>query len=1079
MAQRHLEDRIMAHAISVTNGFLEAARKAHNEAELRTEAAKVIEHFAEEVGLQLHVREEYTLFNGRADAVYNRFIIEYEPPRSLRQDNNYRANRHAVAQVKQYMTDIVRRERQKEERLAGVAFDGCYYIFVRRKEGVWYIDDPLEVRPPATDRFLRMLSSLSTERALIPENLIEDFGERTLVGRQVVGALYKALTESEAPRIKVLFEQWSRQFSEVCDYDQASKVNVMVIAREYGITGKKIDPFCLFFCIHSYYAALIKLLAVQIAHFYLAPKLGTDLHQAANLSAEDLLSYAKRMEQGGIFAELGIKNFLEGDFFSWYLDCWSPPVEAAIRTMIGKLADYSLVTLDVDPDATRDLLKHLYQHLMPKTLRHNLGEYYTPDWLAERLLNMLDGGRFKGDPKKRLLDPACGSGTFLVLAIKAVRQYGWKNSTSERDVLEMILENIVGFDLNPLAVISARTNYLLALGDLLQHRQGEITIPVYLCDSILTPSESGNLFSQGLYTFSTAVGPFAVPSSLVEARHIDRLAGILEESVAIHRSPDEFAAKAIDNFPLNPKKDERDIHALVDLYKVLLDLDEKKVNGVWARIVKNAFAPMFVGQFDYVAGNPPWVNWEHLPERYRKEIVPLWQRYNLFTHTGLKARLGSAKDDISVLMFYVSADKYLSDYGRIGFVITQTVFKTEGGGEGFRRFKIGKEGPPLRVFWFDDMSALKPFEGATNRTGIVLAEKGAPTKYPVNVGYWRKRKKGGLVPEGVALSQVTPDLCSISQWQAEPIDGSRIDSPWIAGRPKSIRAVKHVVGASAYKARAGCCTWLNGAYWVEIAAITPGGLVTVANCGDVGKKEQENIQKSVESKSVFSLLRGQDVSRWSATPSLSIILAQDPKNPAVAMSEAMLKRDRPKTLEYFQSFENQLRERSGYKKYLRPNGEPFYAIYNVGPYTFSGWKVVWREVSNEMDAAVVGPINDDKPIVPDHTIIMIPTDTEMEAQYLCAVLNCSPARYIVQAYVAMHPSPHVLKYIPLMKFDGRNPLHKKLADSSKQAHAAAARGDMAIIEECELHIDDLAAELWKLSKEELKDIQDSLKDLTG
>ncbi len=47
--------------------------------------------------------------------------------------------------------------------------------------------------------------------------------------------------------------------------------------------------------------------------------------------------------------------------------------------------------------------------------------------------------------------------------------------------------NVVGFDLNPLAVISARTNYLLALGDLLQHRSGEISIPVYLADSILTP----------------------------------------------------------------------------------------------------------------------------------------------------------------------------------------------------------------------------------------------------------------------------------------------------------------------------------------------------------------------------------------------------------------------------------------------------------------------------------------------------------------------------------------------------------------------------------------------------------------
>ena len=77
-----------------------------------------------------------------------------------------------------------------------------------------------------------------------------------------------------------------------------------------------------------------------------------------------------------------------------------------------------MVTLDVDPEETRDLLKQLYQNLMPKRLRHALGEYYTPDWLAELLLSRL---HYDGKPEVRLLDPACGSGTFLVQAIK---EYG-------------------------------------------------------------------------------------------------------------------------------------------------------------------------------------------------------------------------------------------------------------------------------------------------------------------------------------------------------------------------------------------------------------------------------------------------------------------------------------------------------------------------------------------------------------------------------------------------------------------------------------------------------------------------------
>jgi len=72
--------------------------------------------------------------------------------------------------------------------------------------------------------------------------------------------------------------------------------------------------------------------------------------------------------------------------------------------------------------------------LCPKKIRHDLGEYYTPDWLAELVLNEVGWtvetfekiAQEKGvlaPLDLRLLDPACGSGTFLVLAISRLRQY--------------------------------------------------------------------------------------------------------------------------------------------------------------------------------------------------------------------------------------------------------------------------------------------------------------------------------------------------------------------------------------------------------------------------------------------------------------------------------------------------------------------------------------------------------------------------------------------------------------------------------------------------------------------------------
>jgi hypothetical protein len=61
-----------------------------------------------------------------------------------------------------------------------------------------------------------------------------------------------------------------------------------------------------------------------------------------------------------------------------------------------------------------------------------------------------------------------------------------------------------------------------------------------------------------------------------------------------------------------------------DLYKELVRLDRENKNGVWARIITNAFAPLFTPRVDLVVGNPPSVNWESLPEVYRQSTASLW-----------------------------------------------------------------------------------------------------------------------------------------------------------------------------------------------------------------------------------------------------------------------------------------------------------------------------------------------------------------------------------------------------------------------------------------------------------------------
>src|SRR5262249_13107877 len=142
-------------------------------------------------------------------------------------------------------------------------------------------------------------------------------------------------------------------------------------------------------------------------------------------------------------------------------------------------------------------------------------------------------------------------------------------------------------------------------------------------------------------------------------------------------------------------------------------------------------------------GNPPWINWEHLPEEYRQRSTRLWQQYRLFEQRGLRARLGSSKDDLSVLMLYVAADRYLKNKGRLGFVITQSIFKAQGGGEGFRRLQLGNR-EHLKAIQVDDYSRVQCFEGATNRTAVFILQKGSQTTYPVSYNFWQKRERGRI-----------------------------------------------------------------------------------------------------------------------------------------------------------------------------------------------------------------------------------------------------------------------------------------------------------------------------------------------
>ncbi len=1075
------------------------AQRAQSEEDLRIGVEQVLQSALQHLGIDVRPRYERSyagsVLRGRSDAVYGHAVIEYERVGVLSRSGGVR---HAAEQLERYLRAEAgpTEDTRALQRSVGIGLDGERIFFLRYRLGVTESEDtdtaprqrvlpffptedgtdrqetigsfqilgPYPVSEESIKELLLYMRALR-RRPLSPEALAEEFGPTGDVARCLVATLYGILQHTSHPKAQTFYGEWDRLFGIVYgqDLDRAEK-DAQALARTYGLAAvAELKP--LFFAVHTYYALLMKLLASELASLQHGSLMSSIVSDLPALSDREICERLAELEDGGLFARLGITNFLEGDLYGWYLAAWEEELGDGVRQLARILREFEPATGSLEPGVTRDLLKKLYQYLVPKELRHDLGEYYTPDWLAGFTLN--ESG-YDGDVNKRVLDPACGSGTFLVLAIQRVRAYADEHLLDSRQTVRQILANIVGFDLNPLAVIAARTNYLLALGPLVRY-QTPLEIPVYLCDSVLTPARQRHAQASfhDDYQYLSTVGTFHIPRNIVAQGELSTLAQLLEHSVRHEYSLEDFLSRARRQLRGAEGFAEASLGAL---FSKMSDLQREGRNGIWARIVKNAFAPVLSGTFDYVVGNPPWVNWQSLSDEYRRATIQLWQEYGLFTLKGHAARLGGGKKDIAMLMLYAAADNYLRDGGRLAFVITQTLFKTRGAGDGFRRFRLGDE-QYLKVLRAQDMSELQPFEGATNRTATILLEKGEATTYPVPYLVWHKTKAGRL-GYGATLSEVR-GRTAVDAFAAEPVAVDEPTSPWITAPEAALRALRRVIGLSPYRAYAGSYTGgLNGVFWVRVVAQRADGLLIVENLHDVGKTKVKRVQEVIEPDLVFPLLRGRDVDRWRAQPSASILVTQDPRT-RTGYDETWMKVQLPHTYAYLKQFEEELRteRRSSSLQELIRKGA-FYSMYAVADYTFSANKVVWREQASDFTASAA--IGEDRPWIPDHKLMLVPCATPEEAYYLAACLNSSAVRLAVGSYVvSTSTSTHVLGNIAVPKYDPDKTMHQRLARLGKQAHEAAERGyaNGSEISKVEANIDQTVAALFGITREELAAIR--------
>lgn len=143
----------------------------------------------------------------------------------------------------------------------------------------------------------------------------------------------------------------------------------------------------------------------------------------------------------------------------------------------------------------RDILGKLYEKYLPKDERKLLGEFYTPDEVIDYILDSIGYTANNEIEGKNLLDPACGSGGFLVRAMnRLIERYIIKGLKS-KEIIDNVMSHVYGFDINPFACHIAEMNLLFQVIDLYQKARTEdssYTLPrfnIYQTDSLEKPLE--------------------------------------------------------------------------------------------------------------------------------------------------------------------------------------------------------------------------------------------------------------------------------------------------------------------------------------------------------------------------------------------------------------------------------------------------------------------------------------------------------------------------------------------------------------------------------------------------------------
>ena len=370
--------------------------------------------------------------------------------------------------------------------------------------------------------------------------------------------------------------------------------------------------------------------------------------------------------KGHILAEQSdLHGVIDADLFTW-------PTEVGESTYLREIArvvewfDWTQNATEVGPT--------LYQNVITQEERKRLGEYYTPRWLAKEITETVVDAPLS----QRVLDPSCGSGTFIETTVEHILNHS--GSLSRTETLKKLQENVVGIDIHPVAVQLAKATWVMAAADTIRAARAEgtgtgaVSAPIYLGDSMQLRYDTGTLSatqSIELETHETLpghTGPiiFSIPRELARQQaDIDRLISEMGTAIDEGRNTEHVA----DSYQMS-KECRQSIKAVAAAMKELHAADR---NHVWAYYIRNMIRPAIIAEekVDRIIGNPPWLTYNQSADIIRQELREMSeQRYQIWAG-GKQA----SNQDIATLFYTRCAELYARPGTQIGMVMPHSALR--------------------------------------------------------------------------------------------------------------------------------------------------------------------------------------------------------------------------------------------------------------------------------------------------------------------------------------------------------------------------------------------------------------------